>query len=299
MGYSGRYHAASLAAVFVALAIGILIGVGFGSDVVTGTAENLEESLGADLGEARAEIEDLEAALDREAEFGRLVYPALVADRLSGREIALVALGDLDDDLTDEVRSALSSAGATLREIAVVREPPDPAAVAAAIGAQGRRDVPRGAALERGARQGGRLLITGGRAFDALRDALLSRYSGSPGGVDGVVLVRTRPAELSPRAAADTDQLEQALIEGLQSGGRTRLPVVGAERTDTEPSSIQFFADQGVASVDNLDQLPGRVALVFALGGAEGNFGVKETADSLLPDLLAPVGLRFGPGRRD
>jgi len=30
MGYSGRYHAASLAAVFIALAIGILIGVGLG-----------------------------------------------------------------------------------------------------------------------------------------------------------------------------------------------------------------------------------------------------------------------------
>src|SRR5919106_1796215 len=32
-GYSARYHAASLAAVFLALAIGILIGVGFGEDV--------------------------------------------------------------------------------------------------------------------------------------------------------------------------------------------------------------------------------------------------------------------------
>jgi hypothetical protein len=41
--------------------------------------------------------------------------------------------------------------------------------------------------------------------------------------------------------------------------------------------------------VDNLDQLSGKVALVFALGGAAGNFGVKESADSLLPDLLAPA----------
>ena len=34
MGYSARYHAASLAAVFLALAIGILIGVGLGDNVV-------------------------------------------------------------------------------------------------------------------------------------------------------------------------------------------------------------------------------------------------------------------------
>jgi hypothetical protein len=36
--------------------------------------------------------------------------------------------------------------------------------------------------------------------------------------------------------------------------------------------------------------------MVFALLGAEGNFGVKETADSLLPDLLAPV--ESGPPAR-
>ena len=49
MGYSARYHAASLAAVFLALAVGILVGVGFVSDVVSGTAEDLEQSLKSDL----------------------------------------------------------------------------------------------------------------------------------------------------------------------------------------------------------------------------------------------------------
>ena len=77
MGYSGRYHAASLAAVFLALAIGILIGVGFGSDVVSGTAEDLESSLGSDLDRRNERIGELEDELDREAEFGQLAYPGL------------------------------------------------------------------------------------------------------------------------------------------------------------------------------------------------------------------------------
>ena len=75
------------------------------------------------------------------------------------------------------------------------------------------------------------------------------------------------------------------------------MTVVGAERTTTDPSSIGFFSDHGFASVDNVDQLPGRVALVYALGGAEGEFGVKETADTLLPDLLAPAGPGTAPRR--
>jgi hypothetical protein len=28
--------------------------------------------------------------------------------------------------------------------------------------------------------------------------------------------------------------------------------------------------------------------MVFALGGAEGSFGIKDSADRLLPDLLTP-----------
>ncbi len=64
--------------------------------------------------------------------------------------------------------------------------------------------------------------------------------------------------------------------------------VVGAEREDTDPSSIEFFDEQGLATVDSIDQLPGKVALVLALDGADGNFGVKDTADSLLPDLIEP-----------
>ena len=49
-------------------------------------------------------------------------------------------------------------------------------------------------------------------------------------------------------------------------------------------------ADPGhhLSTVDNLDFVSGQVAMVFALVGAEGNFGVKGTADRLLPDLLTP-----------
>ena len=51
-------------------------------------------------------------------------------------------------------------------------------------------------------------------------------------------------------------------------------------------------------SVDNVDQLAGQVALVYALGGAEGEFGVKDTADACCPTCLPPANLRFGSESR-
>jgi hypothetical protein len=298
MGYSSRYHAASLAAVFLALAVGILIGVGFGSDIVNGTADDLENSLHSDLDDARAQVDDLQNQLDDERDFTAALTPAVVENRLRGRRIAIVALGALDDSLSDGIRDALEPAGAKLQEIAVVREPPDPSAATAPAGGP-KHGTDRISALARAARLAGRSLVSGSGRFADLRAALFSRYSGEPGGIDGVVVVRQRPAGLRGREAEATDAVEDGLIDGLQAARPARpATVVGAEATTTDPSSIAFFTDRDVASVDNVDQPSGKVALVYALGGAAGAFGVKETADALLPDLLAPSEGRSRAGKR-
>ena len=95
MGYSARYHATSLVAVFLALAIGILIGAEFGGDALTNTRKDLENSLTGNLQDARSRADELNGKLARSDEFASRVYPALVRNRLAGRRIGIVALGDL------------------------------------------------------------------------------------------------------------------------------------------------------------------------------------------------------------
>ncbi len=67
---------------------------------------------------------------------------------------------------------------------------------------------------------------------------------------------------------------------------------VAAERTETDPTTLAGASRAGVATVDDADLLAGQVAIVFALRGAEGDYGVKEGADGLVPDLL---GTSTGP----
>ena len=100
MGYSARYHAASLAAVFLALAIGILIGSVFGGDVLSETRKDLEQSLTNDLDDARAEIDDLNRDLDWSDDFGNRAYPLLTSSRLQGERIGLVSFGELPSGIT-------------------------------------------------------------------------------------------------------------------------------------------------------------------------------------------------------
>jgi hypothetical protein len=289
MGYSARYHAASLAAVFIALAVGILVGVGFGSDVVNGTADDLENSLQADVERYRNEAGDLERELSSERDFEQTIYPTVVSEHLHGQRVAVIGLGGLGPEVSADIESALGPSGAKVAEIAVVNEPPSLDQLASTLDGRKARALARGDtdAIDAFAEDAGRRLVFGGPRFDALRGTLLGRYSGRPNGIDAVVVVRERPEELDPDQATATDRLEQGILAGLLSTDR---PVVGVEQTSTDPTTIAFFASEGTSSVDDVDRTAGKVALVYALGGANGHFGVKDSADSLLPDLLTPSG---------
>jgi hypothetical protein len=271
LGYSARYHAASLAAVFLALAVGILIGAGLGDDLISDTEENLRESLEQDISDARGEAGELQVQLDRERAFGDRAYPALVNDTLEGRRVGVLAFGELPSEVSADIEDALEPTGAELAQVAVVRLPPE-------IGDD------EGKIEDLGRRLGSQFVGGGGKQLDRLRNQLFVRSSGEGGRLQGVVLFRGPEGELD----ADQKGLSDALASGMVDGvAETNAEAVAVERSTTDPSTIPFFASFEVATVDSIDLTSGEVALVFTLLGAEGNFGIKETANSLLPELLS------------
>jgi hypothetical protein len=280
MGYSARYHAVSVAAIFLALAVGLLLGAEYGDDVLRDTAQSLESSLTSDLEDARGRIDELESELAREQRFGEEVYPALVGDMLPGRSLAVVALGGRPDALRDDFLTALEPTGAEVTQIAQVREPPDVKGLADLVSGTG----PERELAEEAARKAGRTLVDGRSFYEEAQDVLLSGFSGSTDPVNGVLVVRQQPASAEDDAA--TDAIESSLVDGLLASG---VPVVGVERTDADPSSIGFFQGQGLTTVDDIDLTAGGVALVYALRGARGAFGVGEGSE-LVPSLLRRPG---------
>jgi hypothetical protein len=287
MGYSARYHVASLAAVFLALAIGILIGAEFGDDVVSGAKKNLEESLTGDLESARERSDELATELSRSEDFAERIYPALVEKRLAGSRVGVLGLGGLPDGVSSDIEDALDPSGARLVAVGVVREPLDLGQLASELERTRFADIETNEDTVQALGTGvGRQLVLGGPLLIRLRDQLFSRSSGRFADLDGLIVVRAQPEDLSPEERSATGRLESGLLDGIEG---TAVTAVGAEREDTDPSSIPQFEGASLPTVDNVDRVPGRVALVFALLGAQGSFGSKETADQLLPDLLAPT----------
>ena len=294
MGYSARYHAASLAAVFLALAIGILIGVGLGEGVVPGTEESLRDSLEGDIDEARADADDLRVELERERDFASRAYPALVGEALRGRRVGVIALGGLSGDLESDIQGALEPTGAELVEVSVVQIPPDPTELASAAGRPFAGVAESDARLaELGERLGRQIVRGRGRQLERASGALFSRSSGEGGPLRGVVLTRASLDDLTPGEEAATEAFTEGLVRGLGAGPGAAVAVEGTEAPE---SFVPLFSGFEVSTVDDIDLTAGKVAMVFALLGAEGNFGIKESADSLLPELLVPAGARSGGG---
>jgi hypothetical protein len=284
MGYSARYHATSLIAVFLSLAIGILIGAEFGGDALTSTRRDLEHSLVNNLQDARSKSEELNGQLGRSNEFADRVYPVLTRERLEGKRVAILALGGLPSEETNAVEDALGPTGAKLVGVGVVREPVDLNGLAGDLSktrfADLRDNPDTLTALGVGL---GRQLVRGGTLPEVVRGNLFSRASGSFGALDGVIVVRGQPQDMGPIQRANAESFETGLLNGITA---TRAPTVGIETSTAEPSSISFFQSNDLTSVDDVDATAGKLALVFGMLGAEGSFGIKGSADRLLPELL-------------
>lgn len=286
MGYSGRYHAASLAAVFIALAIGILIGIGLADDVVSTASQELEQSLRDERDQAEDEADDLRGELDAEEDFSDAAYPALVDGILDGRRFAVVEIGDVPDDgvsaTADDAIEAAEQAGGELASVSSINLPVQVSALASGVG--GRfKDVRRDPEmLERLGRVIGVELAGGGELIDRVKTDLFTRFNGSLEDVTILILIRNPPESLSDNRQATYDAFEGGLIEGARAGAEG---TVGVERTSTDPTTLGAFSDHGVSTVDNADEQAGKVSIVYALDGAKGDFGIKDGASSLLPEL--------------
>ncbi|HWM64078.1 MAG TPA: copper transporter [Solirubrobacterales bacterium] len=286
MGYSGRYHATSLIAVFLALAIGMVIGAALGGDTIDDTRKDLERSLTGNLEDARERADELNGELARAEEFGSRVYPILARNQLQGQRIGVVALGGLPGDVSDSIEEALAPTGGRLVGVGVVREPVDLQALGDDLSKTRFADVAGDPDTQTEFGVGvGRQLVLGGTLLERVRSRLFSRASGNFGGLDAVIVVRDQPGDMGPLQRSTAGRIESGLTEGITA---TRAPAVGVESSGSDDSSVSFFQGNDLSSVDNVDLVAGQLATVFALLGAEGSFGVKGSADRLLPDLLAP-----------
>ena len=291
-----RYHIASLTAVFVALVIGILVGVG-----ISGTGfvrESERDNLNRVIDDLRAQRDAARAELDVAREnaaaaeaFVEEAYPLVIDRRLAGMNIAVVSIGPLPAELAESVETLIDDADGVLLRTAVLTMPPEMSTITAALRARPelRDDADDWAA--NGRRLGRELVFGQEEMLGALAPVLVEERSGGLAEpADAVVVVGPSPGEGETRRAE--------FLRGLYTGLAGGVPAVALEARAVEPSMVADLAEFGFSTVDNGDTEIGRVAAaaLLATPGSRGRYGVKDTAeDGPLPPL-EPVPVEPGPG---
>lgn len=272
----------SLGAVFLALGIGILLGVAIGENgVVSNASKDLEKSLRGDLNNARSRNAEQRRQLSVHDDYESQTYEPLVRDLLPGWRVGIVAMGKLAGGYSSRVADAVEPAGATVDSVSVIKAPLPAGRLASDMDGTRLARLDRSKdQMERFGRRIGRQIVNGGDLVQRLRHDLFSSSRGQYRGLDGIVYVRDRDG-LDGDTKQAQDAFETGLLTALSDSG---AGLSGVETTGTDPSQLGFVSSRGIATVDDINLTAGRTALVWVFaGGGTGKYGVKGSADHLLP----------------
>lgn len=263
-----RYHLISLISVFLALAIGILLGVAVaGEGVVTDRLEaeitdiqQRFERQRVEIGEREQRISRLEERIAADEDLQSAMSEAMITDALIGVEVALVSGAYADEETVEEVRNALTASGA---EITFAEELEEPSSATEVTSAETTTPL-----------QGDYTSV----AFSVLEET----------GDDSIpprAVVFVGGGELPPEAPSGTlDALNEAQAEMFEVWQNAGLRVVAAESSDAGRSEVELFQSAGVTSVDNADTAAGRAAIIRLItSDDDGSYGTKDTASELFP----------------
>lgn len=285
-----KYHIASLVAVFLALGIGILIGTTMiGSDVIMKQQERLVMSLQEEFASLREENRRTAEALARlqanstyQQEFSRMVLPVLVRNKLQGHNVAIIDVNYQKEH--DGLANVLRVAGAEVQSVTVVNlsflKDPDVSSQMADLLNKERRISPV-KFLPDFARRTAVALVTGNdeEFMHVLEKKGLVKVAGTYGlPVQDLILI----------GGTDSKEYDYAkffdlvLVKSLQNQG---LRVYGVEDSQVPVSYMRYYQSAHLTTVDNIDTICGQIALIQAMDGYPGHYGIKQTAGNLLPPL--------------
>ncbi len=300
-----RFHVVSIIAIFLAIAIGTVMGATF---VGRGVIENLQtriDTVQSNADEARSEKSDLQHQIDGLNKFIDESAGLTVDRTLTGVRVELVAQRGVDGGQVDAQATLLRTAGSTVPGIIWLENswglttPEEVSAMRTATGLANRSP----SSLRRAAAQLlGQRLASPPPVDDVLRklaDAKFVTLTGAAGstapgpadftGEGARILVAGGPASSVPVST----------VTGIAGGavglgGPTAIGQVFAT-TDTvkdrgdwiDPIAAIDELRNLVSTIDDLDLTSGRVAATLALAelatGAVGNYGLDR--DRAIPDL--------------
>jgi hypothetical protein len=316
-----RYHLVSIVSIFLALAVGIVLGAGPLKEDLGTTLTQEVTKLRQDKAALRTELDAANKATEARDAFAAAGNPRLLADRLGGRTVALVVLPGVDSALVKSTSTSLTEAGATIGATITVSDAwVDPSAdkraerttlgdqliesmkLEAPTAGQAIDSVLAAATVEVPAggsgAAGGTSAEGAAAALEQLRKADLVSVTpdGAPRATSAVVIA----APVTKGEAAEQKSRAEGLVDlaaALDSGGsgvvlasNTGAAVVQGESVISTARRDATVA-KALSTVDDAGMPMGQASVVVALeeqyAGTSGHYGLASDASEPFAPLAA------------
>lgn len=299
-----KYHVVSIVAVFLALAVGIVLGTNVLSGDVLQNLKTQTSDLRKQAQDLRTQIQTQQSQISDDENFAAALEPTVVADRLAGSRVAVVTVPDAPKALRDRTVKTLTAAGAVVTaQIAINAAYDDPAQATAlsallkSLDAKGF-DPAGGVAAQAASVLASALVGQASRsgASEAGASAAGSPTPGSPAPVSPVAAVAPSPTS-SAKSAKPVPS-----VAPKPPAGPTVTPSTVANADDAPrnlaASSIEVLAGLQKAGFVSFDQQPTTYAdMVVVVSPAAPAKAAKATPtptpspapDSALLDVVAAL----------
>jgi hypothetical protein len=304
-----RSHAISLAAVFLALAVGVALGSGLLSDTVLSGLRDDKQELQNQIDGLTDQKNALNEKLSAAGEFDSQVSPRILHDSIAGKSVAVFRTPDAEDDDVDALIRMVEQAGGTVTgTVSLTEEFVDANSAEKLLSVVNSPIVPAGAQLsttsvDQGSQAGDLLGITvlinrdprvpavndqqRDTVLTALRDTGFLTYADRVGAANTALLVTggglgddagNKGATVARFAAGLAPHGSGTVIAG-RDGAASGTAAVAVTRSDPALTS-------SVSTIDDVDAASGRITTVLALqdlinGGRPGQYGDGQGATSV------------------
>jgi hypothetical protein len=306
-----RQHALSLAAVFLALAVGVVLGSGFLSDTLLSSLRDEKRDLYTQISGLNDQKNAMNEKLAAANNFDNQLVGRIVHDALGGKSVVVFRTPDARDDDVAAVSKFIGQAGGTVTgTVSLTQEFVD------ANSAEKLRTVVNSSILPAGQQLSTKLVDQGSQAGDLLGIAMLINTNPATPPVDDTqrdtVLASLRDTGFITYQPADHLGASNAALVvtggGLpQDAGNQGVSVArfsaalaphgsgtllaGRDGSATGGAAVAVTrADAGmnsaISTVDDIDAAPGRITAVLGLhdlinGGHVGQYGTGHGATSI------------------
>ncbi len=278
---SMRFYIISIVSIFAALGIGIFIGFTMNTqdfiieqnDIISGVMESQFESLISENQGLKASENELKKENIYINEYIDSSYYYMLDNRLKGLRIGIIETND--DYITSGIGKSLELAGATILNVTTIKN--------SILDKEGLNNILIEAhhknPIEASVNSIAEAIITGtsNLVFDNLqKEGFITAYGRYDEPIDYVVICGGSFLEASKRI----NQVDRTIIEMVK---KYNIPIIGVEKSGVDYSYITHYKDLGISSVDNVDMTIGKIAMVLVMEGITGNYGIKDTAESIMP----------------